>query len=97
MTPPIRFGTDGVRGPFGTWPITAAGAEAIGLGIATWVPGGRVFIGRDTRESGPELVEAMIRGVLRGGSTAVRLGILPTGAVSAAVAGPLFHLLSGPF
>lgn len=86
MTRPIRFGTDGVRGPFGTWPITAPGAEAIGLGIAAWVPGGKILIGRDTRESGPELVDAVVQGVLRGGRTAVRLGILPTAAVSAAVA-----------
>ena len=86
MSPPIRFGTDGVRGPVGTWPITSAGAEAIGLGIATWVHGGTVFVGRDTRESGPELIQAMIRGLTLGGSTAVRLGILPTAAVSAAVA-----------
>lgn len=86
MSPPIRFGTDGVRGPVGTWPITPAGAEAVGLGIATWVSGGTVFIGRDTRESGPDLVEAMIRGLTKGGSTAIRLGVLPTAAVSAAVA-----------
>ena len=86
MTRPIRFGTDGVRGLAGQWPITEEGAERIGRGIATWVEGGRVLIGRDTRESGPALQAALSRGLMRGGSTAVDLGILPTAAVSTAVA-----------
>ena len=85
MTRPIKFGTDGVRGRFGEWPITTAGAEQIGIGIATWTKGGRVMIGRDTRESGPQLLEALTRGLSRGGSTTIDLGILPTAGVSCAV------------
>ena len=85
MTRPIKFGTDGVRGRFGEWPITTAGAEQIGSGIATWTEGGRVMIGRDTRESGPQLLEALTRGLSRGGSTTIDLGILPTAGVSCAV------------
>ena len=85
MTRPIKFGTDGVRGRFGEWPITTAGAEQIGIGIATWTEGGRVMIGRDTRESGPQLLEALTRGLSRGGSTTIDLGILPTAGVSCAV------------
>jgi phosphoglucosamine mutase len=86
MNPPIRFGTDGVRGMAGEWPITDEGAFRIGQGIANWTDGGRVFVGRDTRESGPSLQAALTRGIIRGGAVAVDLGVLPTAAVSAAVA-----------
>lgn len=86
MTQAIHFGTDGVRGPAGQWPVSEAGAERIGLGIAAWSDRGEVCIGSDTRESGPALVDALVRGLVRGGAHAVRLGVLPTAGVSAAVA-----------
>ena len=85
MTRPIRFGTDGVRGPAGAWPISAEGAETIGNGLAQWTKGGEVYIGQDTRESCPKLVEALARGLVDGGSTATKLGVVPTAAVSMAV------------
>ncbi len=66
--PPIRFGTDGVRGPYGAWPLTEAGVERMGRGIAAWLgePGKRVVVGRDTRESGPALEDALVRGLVAG-------------------------------
>jgi len=85
MNQAINFGTDGVRGPAGQWPVSEAGAECIGLGIAAWCNRGEVCIGRDTRESGPALVDALVRGLVRGGAHAIRLGVLPTAGVSAAV------------
>ena len=42
----------------------------------------RVLIGRDTRQSGPMLAQALSSGVMSRGGNAVFLGILPTPAVS---------------
>ena len=85
MTASIRFGTDGVRGLVGQWPIDAAGAEHIGRGIGSWTRGGRVLVGRDTRASGPELQAHLTNGMVACGSEVIDLGVLPTAAVSAAV------------
>ena len=86
MTRPIRFGTDGVRGPAGEWPLDEAGARQIGFGISKWTEQGCIHIGRDTRTSGPRLEAAIVEGLLAGGSTVKLLGIVPTAAVSASVA-----------
>lgn len=82
--PPIRFGTDGVRGPAGSWPITNEGAARIGGGTVAAL-GRTVFVGRDTRESGPELVAAVMAGVQAAGGIAVDAGVLPTAALSCLV------------
>ena len=85
MTQSIRFGTDGVRGLAGEWPIDSAGAEHIGRGIGSWTRGGRVLVGRDTRASGPALQDALTSGMTACGAEVLDLGVLPTAAVSAAV------------
>jgi phosphoglucosamine mutase len=56
--------------------------EKLGRASALWSQGGRVFVGRDTRESGPELEEAFGRGVASAGGNAVLAGVLPTPAVA---------------
>ena len=81
----VRFGTDGVRGPAGRWPLTRAGAHLIGRAIAAWCGRGSVVIGEDTRESSPDLSDALASGLVAGGATALDAGILPTAAVSCAV------------
>jgi phosphoglucosamine mutase len=75
------FGTDGVRGIFGT-DFTAELVESLGKAATLWVRGGRVFVGRDTRGSGAELEEAFARGVVAGGGAAVLAGVVPTPAVA---------------
>jgi phosphoglucosamine mutase len=75
------FGTDGVRGVVGET-ITADLVERLGKASALWCDSGRVFVGRDTRASGPELEEAFARGVAFAGGTAVLAGVLPTPAVA---------------
>jgi phosphoglucosamine mutase len=75
------FGTDGVRGVVGK-DLTADLVERLGKAATLWVAGGRVFIGRDTRVSGPELEDAFARGVAAGGGHAVLGGVLPTPAVA---------------
>jgi phosphoglucosamine mutase len=75
------FGTDGVRGVVGK-ELTADLVERLGKASTLWSRGGRVFVGRDTRGSGPELEEAFARGVVAAGGNAVLGGVLPTPAVA---------------
>ncbi len=75
------FGTDGVRGVVGEM-LTAELVEQLGGAIARWAGRGSIFVGRDTRGSGPELEEAFARGVTLAGGTAVLGGVLPTPAVA---------------
>jgi phosphoglucosamine mutase len=75
------FGTDGVRGVVGE-ELTSELVEKLGRAAATWSTGGRVFVGRDTRGSGPELEAAFAQGVASAGGSAVLGGVLPTPAVA---------------
>ena len=75
------FGTDGVRGVVGE-DLTPELVERLGRAATLWSRGGRVFVGRDTRASGPELEEALGRGVVAAGGNAVLAGVLPTPAVA---------------
>src|SRR5436190_14846490 len=75
------FGTDGVRGVVGE-DLTPELVERLGRAAAVWSKGGRVFVGRDTRGSGPELEEAFARGIVSAGGNAVLAGVLPTPAVA---------------
>jgi phosphoglucosamine mutase len=75
------FGTDGVRGVVGQ-ELTAELVQRLGKAGTLWSKGGRVFVGRDTRGSGPELEEAFARGVVEAGGNAVVAGVLPTPAVA---------------
>ena len=81
----IRFGTDGVRARHGDWPLTETGIRQIGRALAVWCSGGRVVVGRDTRQSSPQLSDALCTGLMEGGSTVLDGGVLPTAAVSCAV------------
>ena len=75
------FGTDGVRGVVGQ-DLTVELVERLGRASTLWSGRGRIFVGRDTRGSGPELEEAFARGVVAAGGNAVLAGVLPTPAVA---------------
>ena len=75
------FGTDGVRGVVGET-LTADLVERLGKAAALWCGRGPIFVGRDTRASGPELEEAFARGIASAGGSAVLAGVLPTPAVA---------------
>ena len=77
----IHFGTDGVRGIFGDT-LTLDLVERLGRAGTVWAGRGRVFVGRDTRASGPEVEQALVQGIVSGGGTAVLGGVLPTPAVA---------------
>jgi phosphoglucosamine mutase len=76
------FGTDGVRGVVGEF-LTEELVEQLGKASTLWADGQqRVFVGRDTRASGPALEEAFARGVVAAGGNAVVAGVVPTPAVA---------------
>jgi phosphoglucosamine mutase len=76
------FGTDGVRGVVGEF-LTEKLVERLGKASTLWADGQqRIFIGRDTRASGPALEEAFARGVIAAGGNAVIAGVVPTPAVA---------------
>jgi phosphoglucosamine mutase len=75
------FGTDGVRGVVGET-LTPELVERLGKASTLWSRRGSVFVGRDTRGSGPELEDALARGIASAGGSAVLGGILPTPAVA---------------
>ena len=75
------FGTDGVRGVVGEF-LTPELVERLGRAASLWTGAAKVFVGRDTRESGPELEEAFARGVISAGGDCILGGVLPTPAVA---------------
>lgn len=79
------FGTDGIRGRAHKYPITTQIAERLGAAIVEVMGGGgnvKVLIGRDTRESGKELENALEAGLLAAGADVLKLGVVPTPAVA---------------
>jgi phosphoglucosamine mutase len=86
------FGTDGVRGVVGET-LTVDLVERVGRAATRWSGAGTVFIARDTRGSGPELEQALARGVVSAGATARLGGVLPTPAAALA-AGELRAVVS---
>jgi phosphoglucosamine mutase len=77
------FGTDGVRGVVGE-ELTTELVERLGRAATLWSGARRVFVGRDTRGSGPALEQAVARGIVSAGATALLGGVLPTPAVALA-------------
>ena len=75
------FGTDGVRGVVGEG-LTPDLVERLGRAATLWCGGGEVLVGRDTRTSGPALEEALTKGIVSAGGTALLAGVLPTPAVA---------------
>ncbi|MBI1355373.1 MAG: phosphoglucosamine mutase [Acidobacteria bacterium] len=79
------FGTDGIRGKAGQYPLDPSTAYAVGLALAQTLgggAGGRTVIGMDTRASGPELAELLAAGLAAGGLETEFAGVLPTAGVS---------------
>ena len=77
----LAFGTDGVRGDT-RGALTGQLVEAVGEAAGEVLGADQFAVGRDTRVSGPGLVEDLHRGVRRAGGSAVDLGVVPTPAVA---------------
>ncbi|ELY47126.1 phosphoglucosamine mutase [Natronorubrum bangense] len=77
------FGTSGIRGPVGD-DVTADLALAVGRAVAS-EGYERVVVGRDARESGTILAEALIAGVRECGTDVLEVGVAPTPTIARAV------------
>lgn len=79
------FGTDGVRGRVGDFPITPDFAVKLGWAAGTVLSANgntRVLVGKDTRLSGYMLESALEAGLLSAGVSVEFLGPMPTPAVA---------------
>lgn len=81
------FGTDGVRGPAGRFPLDAVTIRTLGTSLAVHLQEtlGRppvIVIGRDTRESGPWLEQALFDGATDGGAECKSAGVITTPGVA---------------
>lgn len=80
------FGTDGIRGVAGEFPLDPLTAYAFGVALGAWAARHGsprdVLIGRDTRESGEWLAETVAGGLARGGARARSAGVITTPGVA---------------
>ena len=77
------FGTDGVRGAPGHFPLDAATVARLGAALARQAGAApRIVIGRDTRESGGWIERHLAGGIRAAGGVPVGAGVLPTPGVA---------------
>ncbi|MDQ1707489.1 MAG: phosphoglucosamine mutase [Pyrinomonadaceae bacterium] len=81
------FGTDGMRGEAGKFPLDPATLEIVGASLANRLAAklGRtplLVIGRDTRESGQSLEQSLQIGARRAGADSKAVGIMTTPGVA---------------
>jgi len=75
------FGTDGVRGVAGS-ELTPELALGIGRAAGSYLRGGPVLVGRDTRRSGTMLSSALQAGFHASGIDTIDVGVMPSGAIT---------------
>ncbi|MEZ5400895.1 MAG: phosphoglucosamine mutase [Bryobacteraceae bacterium] len=73
----LKIGVSGIRGVIGQF-LTPRLACEFAQAFGTYVGGGRVVVGRDTRRSGEMIQHAVGCGLLAAGCEVVEVGILPT-------------------
>jgi len=83
---PNLFGTDGIRGHVGQWPLTPDFVLALGQAAGSVIRGAAreatIVIGRDTRQSAAMLQEALDAGLMAAGVHVLDLGVVPTPGVA---------------
>jgi len=80
------FGTDGIRGKAGEFPLDTETIRIIGHSLAGQFSSGgsmpKFIIGRDTRESGPAIEKAFCEGAVAGGASIDSAGVLTTPGIA---------------
>src|SRR3989475_12035985 len=90
---PRLFGTDGVRGTAGKYPLDPATVRRLGAALVrAWRArhsaasaggnGPRILVGRDTRESGGWIEAELAHGASGEGATVTSAGVVPTPAIA---------------
>ena len=77
----LTFGTDGVRGRYGT-ELTDGDAHRLGRCAAAFLGAKHVVLGVDTRASGPALAAALASGLSEAGCSVDYVGVAPTPAIA---------------
>src|SRR3954467_11823761 len=88
--PARLFGTDGVRGKAGSYPLDHETVARLGAALVRAMRGEgaadtrrlRFLIGRDTRESGDWIERELARGVHSEGAAITTAGVIPTPAIA---------------
>ncbi len=81
----LKIGVSGIRGVVGGF-LTPGLACEFAQAFGTYVDKGRVVLGRDTRQSGEMLENAVTAGLLAAGCEVIQVGILPTPTIQMYVA-----------
>ncbi len=79
------FGTDGIRGVAGTFPLDPPTVFVIGRALGYYLrrhEALRVLIGQDTRESSPWSAETLAAGLAEEGIASISAGVIPTAGVA---------------
>jgi len=79
------FGTDGLRGKAGDFPLDSASVRLLGRELGRRIAGGRparVVVGGDTRESTPRIVADVATGLAEGGCNVASAGVITTPGVA---------------
>jgi phosphoglucosamine mutase len=83
---PRLFGTDGVRGTAGQYPLDRPTVRRLGAALVRAMPHGveapRLLVGRDTRESGAWIEAELAHGAFGEKASVVSAGVVPTPAVA---------------
>ena len=83
---PRLFGTDGVRGVAGQYPLDHATVRRLGAALVRALPdrpaSPRFLIGRDTRESGTWIEDELAAGAGGEGAVTTSAGVVPTPAIA---------------
>ncbi len=80
------FGTDGIRGEAGKFPLDAATIRTIGFSLgqhlAETIDKPVIVVGRDTRESGEWIEQALTDGAIQAGARCLSAGVITTPGVA---------------
>lgn len=78
------FGTDGIRGVAGEYPLDKKTVHAVGRALGDHLPPGprRVVLGQDTRESSGWIADTLTAGLRDSGVETASAGVVPTPAIA---------------
>lgn len=84
------FGTDGIRGQFGTYPLNEELIHKLGWATGKWllsknlrqVKKIKLVIAKDTRTSADAIEDIFIKGLLQAGINIIKVGVIPTSCLA---------------